>query len=67
MTDAQSTPRTPTAIDQIAEAWVDDIAEMLPTVATYIGRFEHNGSLADPALAWHEARYRAAPEALAAL
>ena len=23
MTDAQSTPRTPTAIDQIAEAWVD--------------------------------------------
>lgn len=67
MTDAQSTPRTPTAIDQIAEAWVDDIAEMLPTVATYIGRFEHNGRLEDLSPAGHEARYRAAQATLAAL
>ena len=67
MTDAQSTPRTPTAIDQIAEAWVDDLAEMLPTVATYIGRFEHNGRLEDLSPAGHEARYRAAQATLAAL
>ena len=67
MTDAQSTPRTPTAIDQIAEAWVDDVAEMLPTVATYIGRFEHNGRLEDLSPAGHEARYRAAQATLAAL
>lgn len=67
MTDAQSTPRTPTAIDQIAEAWVDDIAEMLPTVATYVGRFEHNGRLEDLSPAGHEARYRAAQATLAAL
>ncbi|MCC9053390.1 DUF885 domain-containing protein [Microbacterium sp. F2E] len=67
MTDAQSTPRTPTAIDQIAEAWVDDIAEMLPTVATYIGRFEHNGRLEDLSPAGHEARNRAAQATLAAL
>ena len=67
MTDAQSTPRTPTAIDQIAEAWVDDISEMLPTVATYIGRFEHNGRLEDLSPAGHEARYRAAQATLAAL
>ncbi len=67
MTDAQSTPRTPTAIDQIAETWVDDIAEMLPTVATYIGRFEHNGRLEDLSPAGHEARYRAAQATLAAL
>lgn len=67
MTDAQPSPRTPTAIDQIAEAWVDDIAEMLPTVATYIGRFEHNGRLEDLSPAGHEARYRAAQATLAAL
>lgn len=67
MTDAQSTPRTPTAIDQIAETWVDDIAEMLPTVATYIGRFEHNGRLEDLSPAGHEARNRAAQATLAAL
>ncbi len=67
MTDAQSTPRTPTAIDQIAEAWVDDIAEMLPTVATYVGRFEHNGRLEDLSPAGHEARNRAAQATLAAL
>ena len=67
MTDAQSTPRTPTAIDQIAEAWVDDVAEMLPTVATYIGRFEHNGRLEDLSPAGHEARNRAAQATLAAL
>ena len=67
MTDAQSTPRTPTAIDQIAEAWVDDIAEMLPTVATYIGRFEHNGRLEDLSPAGHEARNRAVQATLAAL
>ena len=67
MTDAHSTPRTPTAIDQIAEAWVDDVAEMLPTVATYIGRFEHNGRLEDLSPAGHEARNRAAQATLAAL
>ena len=35
MTDA---PRTPTPIDKIAEAWVDTLAELDPTLATYIGR-----------------------------
>ncbi|WP_454158427.1 DUF885 domain-containing protein [Microbacterium lacticum] len=67
MTDAQPSLRTPTAIDRIAEAWVDDIAEMLPTVATYIGRFEHNGRLEDLSPAGHEARNRAAQDTLAAL
>jgi uncharacterized protein (DUF885 family) len=30
--------RTPSKIDQIADAWVDKIAELQPTFATYIGR-----------------------------
>ena len=44
MTDAQ---RTPTPIDTIADAWVDTLAEKDPTLATYIGRFEHNGRFGD--------------------
>jgi len=67
MTDAQPSLRTPTAIDRIAEAWVDDVAVLLPTVATYIGRFEHNGRLEDLSPAGHEARNRAAQDTLAAL
>ncbi len=44
MTDS---PRTPTPIDTIADAWVDTLAEQLPTLATYIGRFEHNDRYGD--------------------
>ncbi|MDF2666238.1 MAG: uncharacterized protein K0R81_2088 [Microbacterium sp.] len=44
MTDAQ---RTPTPIDTIAEAWVDTLAERIPTLATYIGRDEYNGRFGD--------------------
>jgi len=44
MTDAQ---RTPTPIDKIADAWVDTLAERIPTLATYIGRDEHNGRFGD--------------------
>ena len=67
MTDAQPTPRTPTPIDAIAEGWVDEVAELVPTVATYIGRFEHYGRLEDLSPAGHEARYRATQATLAAL
>ncbi|MFJ4038769.1 DUF885 domain-containing protein [Microbacterium sp. NPDC090007] len=44
MTDSS---RTPTPIDTIADAWVDTLAEREPTLATYIGRFEHNGRFGD--------------------
>ena len=44
MTDA---PRTPSPIDAIAEDWVDTVSELAPTLATYIGRFEHNGRFGD--------------------
>ncbi|PZU46220.1 MAG: DUF885 domain-containing protein [Microbacterium sp.] len=64
MTDAQ---RTPTPIDAIAEAWVDEVAELLPTVATYIGRFEHNTKLEDLSPAGHQRVQAAARATFAAL
>ncbi|WP_251449619.1 DUF885 domain-containing protein [Microbacterium sp. Marseille-Q6648] len=51
MTDAS---RIPTPVDTIADAWVDTLAELEPTVATYIGRFEHNGRFGDTSPAGHE-------------
>ncbi len=39
--------RTPTPVDEIADEWVDTVAELAPTVATYIGRFEHNTRFGD--------------------
>ena len=33
--------RMPTQIDAIAESWVDTLAELSPTLGTYIGRMEH--------------------------
>ncbi|MFT4306999.1 MAG: DUF885 domain-containing protein [Microbacterium sp.] len=39
--------RTPTAIDEIADRWVDTVAALDPLTATYIGRVEHNGRLGD--------------------
>jgi len=39
--------RTPTPVDTIAEAWVDDLAELYPTIATYIGRDEYNDRYGD--------------------
>lgn len=44
MTDAE---RTPTPIDAIADSWVDTIAELSPTLATYIGRSEHDARFGD--------------------
>ncbi|MGA7148125.1 MAG: DUF885 domain-containing protein [Microbacterium sp.] len=39
--------RTPTPIDTIADAWVDTLAELEPTLATYIGRDEYNDRYGD--------------------
>ena len=39
--------RESTAIDAVAESWVDTVAELVPTVATFIGRNEHNDRLGD--------------------
>ncbi|MBC9926503.1 MULTISPECIES: DUF885 domain-containing protein [unclassified Leucobacter] len=47
--------RTPTPIDQIAEAWVDTLVAHEPTIGTMIGRNEANGKLADLSPAGAEA------------
>ncbi|MEV8268194.1 DUF885 domain-containing protein [Microbacterium sp. NPDC076911] len=61
------TPRTPTPIDTIAEAWVDTLAELEPLLATYIGRFEFNDRFADYSPAGAERIASAARAALADL
>ncbi|MGL3150747.1 DUF885 domain-containing protein [Microbacterium sp. A82] len=42
-----TTPRTPTAIDQIAEDWVDTLVTLAPTLGTYIGRNDVNARYGD--------------------
>ncbi|MFV0320459.1 MAG: DUF885 domain-containing protein [Microbacterium sp.] len=44
MTDS---PRTPSAIDTLAEEWVDTVAELSPVAGTYIGRDEYNDRYGD--------------------
>jgi uncharacterized protein (DUF885 family) len=46
--------RAPTAIDQIAEEWVDTLVELDPTVGTYIGRTEGDGRYGDYSPAGHD-------------
>lgn len=41
------TSRPSTPIDAIADTWVDTVAELSPTTATYIGRFEYNDRFGD--------------------
>ncbi|KAA9086738.1 DUF885 domain-containing protein [Microbacterium radiodurans] len=64
MTESQ---RTPTPIDTIADAWVDTVAELSPGLATYIGRFEHNGRLDDLSPAGAERTVAAARDTLTRL
>lgn len=47
--------RIPSAIDAIAEHWVDSLVELQPTVGTYIGRNEANDRFGDYSPAGHEA------------
>ncbi|MGP6176863.1 DUF885 domain-containing protein [Microbacterium sp. A196] len=56
MTD---TPRTPTAIDKVAEDWVDTLTGLNPTLGTYIGRDAGNDRYSDLSPEGHE-RYIAA-------
>ena len=49
-----STPRTPSAIDKVADEWVDTIAVLAPTLGTYIGRDEVNDRFGDLSPAGHE-------------
>jgi len=55
MTGSATPPvRTPTAIDAIAEQWVDTLVRLEPTVGTYIGRVEANSRFGDLSPAGHD-------------
>ena len=63
MTVADSSPavRTPTPIDAIAEKWVETLADLAPTLATYIGLDRGKlGEWEDFSPAGHEANAAAA-------
>ncbi|WP_136055795.1 DUF885 domain-containing protein [Microbacterium sp. K24] len=49
-----SAPRTPSAIDKVADEWVDTIAVLAPTLGTYIGRDEVNDRFGDLSPQGHE-------------
>lgn len=42
-----TTPRTPSAIDKVAEEWVDTLVDLVPTLGTYIGRNDANDRYGD--------------------
>jgi uncharacterized protein (DUF885 family) len=55
MTGSSTPPaRTPTEINAIAEAWVDTLVRLEPTVGTYIGRAEADSRFGDLSPAGHE-------------
>ena len=65
-----SAPRIPSAIDAVADEWVDTIAVLAPTLGTYIGRDEVNDRFGDLSPAGHEeiaAATRATLDKLSAL
>lgn len=59
--------RIPTPIDRIADVWVDTLAELEPTLATYIGRPEHNDRFGDYSPAGRERIVEEGRKVLAAL
>ncbi|MGB3376733.1 MAG: DUF885 domain-containing protein [Microbacterium sp.] len=59
--------RTPSAIDDVAERWVDTLVDLSPVLATYIGRNEAGGRLDDMSLEGQERSVAAARSALAEL
>ncbi|WP_104139328.1 MULTISPECIES: DUF885 domain-containing protein [unclassified Cryobacterium] len=59
--------RSPTAIDEIAEEWVDTLVDLDPTVGTYIGRTEGDGRYGDYSPAGHERFVDAAKKTIAQL
>lgn len=59
--------RTPTAIDHVAEGWVDTLVELSPVLGTYIGRNDANELLDDVSPEGHDRTVKAARDTLAAL
>ncbi|PPH48083.1 DUF885 domain-containing protein [Rathayibacter sp. AY1C9] len=61
------TPREPTAVDAVAERWVDTLVDLDPTLGTAIGRSGANGRLGDYSPAGLEQARAATASALAEL
>ncbi len=59
--------RAPSAIDQLAEGWVDTIVKLIPEVGTYIGRNEHNDRYGDHSPEGHDRVAEATRRTLGAL
>ncbi|HEX5856572.1 MAG TPA: DUF885 domain-containing protein, partial [Microbacterium sp.] len=64
MTDSA---RTPSAIDKVAEDWVDTLVDISPSLGTYIGRNEVNDRYGDLSPQGHERYADEARKALGAL
>ncbi|RFA21268.1 DUF885 domain-containing protein [Subtercola boreus] len=64
---SEDVPRTPTAVDRIAERWVDTLVDLEPAVGTYIGRNEANDRYGDYSPAGHESYVAAVRSTLADL
>jgi len=67
MTDGPSAPRTPTAVDEIAEGWIDTTLQLHPEWHVYLGRPGREGEYGDYSPAGAEADVAAATSALARL
>jgi uncharacterized protein (DUF885 family) len=69
MTEQPTTPprRPQTPIDGIAERWVDELVDLDPTTATWIGREGRTGEYGDYSPAGHERRVEAVRRVLAEL
>jgi uncharacterized protein (DUF885 family) len=67
MTDAAEAThvRSPTAVDAVAEAWVDTELDLYPELRVYLGRPGREGEYADYSPAGAERAYAAAKDALA--
>jgi uncharacterized protein (DUF885 family) len=59
--------RTPTAVDAIAERWIDTLLELSPELHVYLGRPGREGEYSDYSPAGHERRADAARRVLASL
>lgn len=59
--------RPATAIDHVADAWVDTFVQLIPEVGTYIGRLEQNHRHSDQSPAGHDAIAAAARNTVVAL
>ena len=67
MSERSDEPRTPTPVDTIADAYLDDWAALDPAMATYLGIAGHDDRLPEMTPDWYQARSDLRRRALGAL